>query len=209
MATNPLVEQVVDRDLPALIALALEKHHLPVSARFWMHSPTGQWQIVVISDLVDRMGTREAYRSVFGALDQETFSTKTFLASHILLVGEEETREVQEQIKNGVTRLPFLGPFEDVDVYLVPDAEKIQKQGFLRFLLEDDQSVRVTFGALGGGGALKPAHIPFNDVERFLAAFSCNDEAENEKLLNSLLQKRTASVLIQTTLRELYAAGLI
>jgi len=203
-----LVEQAIDRDLPALIALALEKHHLPVRARFWMHSSTGQWQVVVISNLVDRLGTREAYRSAFEALDQETFSTKTFLGSHILLLGEEETREPQELIRNGSTRLPSLGPFEDVDVYLVPDAEKIQKQGFLRFFPVGDQRVRVTFGALNGGGALKPVLIPFNDVEQFLAPFSYN-EAEKEKLLDSLRQDRSATVLIQATLKQLYVAGLV
>jgi hypothetical protein len=209
MATNPLVEQTIDRDLPVLIKLALNTRGVPVSMTFWVHSPsTGQWQVVVISDLVDQLGTREAYKRVFAVLDEETFSTKNFLASHILLLGERETREAQVAVKRGTTRLPSLGPFEDVDIYFVPEPEKIPKQGFLHFSPIGNGRFRVSFAPLDKDGAVKNKLLSLAEVDPLRAQFSLGG-GDKDTLLDLLGRNRSASVIAQTNLRRLYSAGLI
>lgn len=207
MATNPLVEQILDPDLPALIGLALEAHGIPVSARFWMYSPsTGQSQVVVMSPLVDQIGTREAYRNVFGALDHETFSTKTFLASHILLLGEKESRATLELIKSGTSRLASLGPFEDVDVYRVPAPGQIRKQGLLH--ITPLGGITVAFGALDRGGAMKTRLVSLDELESLLAALSVADNDRN-LAIEAARSHRPAFVSAQATLETLYREGLI
>lgn len=210
MATYPLVEPGIDRDLPALIALSLEKHRVPVTSRFWMRSESGGVsQVVVISEAVDRLGTREAYRSVFAVLDKETFSTKSFLGSHLLLLGEKETRGVRDLLAKGTSRLPALGPFEDVDVYPVPEAEKIRKQGFLHFTpANNNPSCQVSFSPLDRDGAAKPLQAAVKDLDAILSFFSYS-QADKEKALESLGHHRSASILAQTNLQKLYESGLI
>ena len=110
MATHRLVEPL-SFDLPALIALSLEKHAVAVTTRFWIHSAdTAQWKVVIISPLVDKIGTRETFSRVFDALENEAFATKQFLNSNILLLGEQESKEALDTIADGVSRLPNLGP---------------------------------------------------------------------------------------------------
>src|ERR1700722_10957546 len=117
MATHRLVEPL-NIDLPALIALSLEKNAVPVTARFWIQqADTGQSKVVIISPLVDKIGTRETFSRLFESLRKEEFATKQFFNSNILLLGAEESKEALKGIGNGITRLPNLGPYEDVDVY--------------------------------------------------------------------------------------------
>jgi hypothetical protein len=148
MATHRLVEPL-SIDLPALIALSLEKHAVPVTTRFWIHSAdTGQWKVVIVSPLVDKIGTRGTFSRIFDALKNEEFATKQFLNSNILLLGEQESKEALDAIGKGVSRLPKLGPYEDIEVYQVAEANEIDKQGFLHFQ-PSGESCFVSFGAWG------------------------------------------------------------
>jgi hypothetical protein len=203
MATNPLVEQSIDRDLPALIELALKKHNIPVSDRFWMYSSsTGQSQIVVISRLVDQIGTREAYRKVFEALDRETFSDKSYLASNILLLGDLESREILEHIRSGNFRLASLGPFEEVDVYTVPSAAHILKQGLLHI---------TPFGTVAFGyrsSPMKERRVSLTELEELLAVLSVPD-SERSLAIEAARNHRPAFAHAQATLETLYEEGLI
>lgn len=209
MATQPLVEQVIDRDLPALVALSFEKHGIPVLARFWLHAaPAGGWQIVVVSPRVDEAGTREAYRSAFAALENETFSTKAFLSFHLLLLGERETREALADISRGELKLAALGPFEDVDIYPVAKADEIRKQGFLHAQPAEDEQVLVSFAALDRDGPAKNVSVALDSLDTVLSGFTYS-ESDRDKLAESISRHRSASMLAQTTLKKLYDAGLI
>lgn len=213
MATYPLVDETIDRDLPALVALSLAKHNVPVLDRFWIHvASTGQWQIAVVSPIVDQVGRREAYRAAFEALDRETFATKSFLGSGILLLGDSEIRGDLQRIREGASRLSSLGPFEDVDVYPVPDADAISKQGFLHFTplgpMPAEQAVTVAFSALDRGGAVKTRNVPMAAVEPLLDGFVVA-ESDRRLVLESLQNHRGAHILAQTNLRKLYEMGLV
>jgi len=211
MATYPLVERV-NLDLPALVALSLEKHGIPVSHRFLIRSSEpGQWQVVIVSPAVDQAGTRNVYLQIFDALDGEAFSSRQFLISHLLVLGEAQSREALDRIQKGVSRLPSLGPYEEVDVYVVPDADKIEKQGFLYFRPAGNDVISVAFAPLGDGGGLgllKPLNISTNSLDSFLAGFSVY-ETDKQKVLDAQRQNRTESVLAQTDLKTLYQKGLV
>ncbi len=209
MATYPLVEQV-DRDLPALVGLSLEKNGIPVSVRFWIYSAaTGQRLVAVVTPAVDELGTRDAYQRAFDALDKESFSTRQFLNSHLLLLGKNQNRETLDLIQEGVSRLPSLGPYEDVDIYLVPEADQIIRQGFLHFVPSGKNQFLVGFAGLDrDGGAMKTRPISVDSLDAFLKAFSVY-EGDRQKILDSLKQNHTESILAQASLRKLYEAGLI
>ena len=204
MATYPLVERI-NLDLPALVALSLQKHGVPVSSRFLIRYDTSQWQVVIISPAVDNAGGRDVYLRAFEALDGEAFSTRQFLSSHLLLMGEAQTREALDRIGKGVSRLSSLGPYEEVDVYVVPDADKIEKQGFLYFRPAGNDVISVAFAPLGDGGGLgllKPLNISANALDTFLAGFSVY-ETDKQKVLDAQRQNRTESVLARTDLKTL------
>ena len=210
MATYPLVERI-NLDLPALVALSLQKHGVPVSSRFLIRYDTSQWQVVIISPAVDNAGGRDVYIRAFEALDGEAFSTRQFLSSHLLLMGEAQTREALDRIGKGVSRLSSLGPYEEVDVYVVPDADKIEKQGFLYFRPAGNDVISVAFAPLGDGGGLgllKPLNISANALDTFLAGFSVY-ETDKQKVLDAQRQNRTESVLARTDLKTLYTKGLV
>jgi hypothetical protein len=211
MVTYPLVERI-NLDLPALVALSLEKHGIPVSHRFLIRSlEPGQWQVVVISPAVDDAGVRDVYSRAFEALKDEAFSTRQFLSTHLLLLGEAQAREALDRIQKGVSHLSSLGPYEEVDVYPVPDAGKIEKQGFLYFRPAGNDVISVAFAPLGDGGGLgllKPMNISADDLDSFLAGFSVY-ETDKQKVLDAQRQNRTESILAQTDLKTLYQKGLV
>jgi hypothetical protein len=211
MVTYPLVERI-NLDLPALVALSLEKHGIPVSHRFLIRSlEPGQWQVVVISPAVDDAGVRDVYSRAFEALKDEAFSTRQFLSTHLLLLGEAQAREALDRIQKGVSHLSSLGPYEEVDVYPVPDAGKIEKQGFLYFRPAGNDVISVAFAPLGDGGGLgllKPMNISADDLDSFLAGFSVY-ETDKQKVLDAQRQNRTESILAQTDLKTLYEKGLV
>jgi hypothetical protein len=207
MATHRLVEPL-SIDLPALIALSLEKHAIPVTARFWIQqTDTGRWKVVIISPLVDKVGTRETFSRLFDALGNEAFATKQFLNSSILLLGEQESKEALDAIGKGVSRLPNLGPYEDVEVYCVPEASNFEKQGFLH-VQPSGESFLVSFGAMDGGGFMKRKSMSRNELKDLLDRAS-SSETEKVQVLDDLKQGRSTSMLIKTNLKTLYDFGLV
>jgi hypothetical protein len=207
MATHRLVEPL-NIDLPALIALSLEKHAVPVTTRFWIHSAdTGQWKVVIISPLVDRIGTRETFSRVFDALENEEFATQQFLNSNILLLGEQESEEALEAIAKGNSRLPNLGPYEDAEVYRVDEAGEINKQGFLH-LQPSGEIVIVSFGAMDGGGFIKRRSMSETELMALLNVASTS-ETEKNQALDDLKQGRSTSMLAKISLKNLYNFGLV
>jgi hypothetical protein len=207
MATHRLVEPLTI-DLPALIALSLEKHAIPVTARFWIHSvDTDQWKVVIVSPLVDKIGTRETFSRIFDALEGEEFATTQFLNSNILLLGEKESREALDAIAKGVSRLSNLGPYEDVEVHRVAEAEKIGKQGFLHLQPSGQGSV-VSFGAVDGGGFIKRRSMSPTELENLLDLVPASP-AEKSQVVNDLKQDRSTSILTRINLKVLYELGLV
>jgi hypothetical protein len=207
MATYPLVERI-NLDLPALVALSLQKHDIPVSSRFLIRYDTSQWQVVIISPAVDEAGVRDVFGQVFEALNGESFSSRQFLSSHLLVLGETQAREAIDRIRKGVTRLSSLGPYEEVDVYLVPDADKIEKRGFLHFIPSGNDGFLVGFAGLDRDGAMKTLPVSVRDLDSFLAGFSVY-EGDKQRVLESLKQDHSESIFAQVSLRRLYDAGLI
>jgi hypothetical protein len=207
MATHRLVEPLTI-DLPALIALSLEKHAIPVTARFWIHSvDTDQWKVVIVSPLVDKIGTRETFSRIFDALEGEEFATTQFLNSNILLLGEKESREALDAIAKGVSRLSNLGPYEDVEVHRVAEADKIGKQGFLHLQPSGQGSV-VSFGAVDGGGFIKRRSMSPTELENLLDLVPASP-AEKSQVVNDLKQDRSTSILTRINLKVLYELGLV
>jgi hypothetical protein len=207
MATHRLVEPL-SIDLPALIALSLEKDGVAVTTRFWIHSAdTAQWKVVIISPLVDKIGTRETFSRIFDALKNEAFATKQFLNSNILLLGEQESKETLDTIAKGVSRLPNLGPYEDVEVYPVDEASDIGKQGFLHLEPSGESSV-VSFGAMDGGGSIKRQSKSKSELEALLNRVSAS-ETEKSQALDDLKQGRSTSMLVKINLKALYDFGLV
>lgn len=211
MATYPLVERI-NLDLPALVALSLQKHGVPVSTRFLIRYDSSQWQVVIISPAVDEAGVRDVFGQIFDALNGESFSSRQFLSSHLLVLGETQAREAIDRIRKGVTRLPSLGPYEEVDVYLVPDADKIEKQGLLYFRPAGVDVMFVSFAPLGDSlsfGLVKPPpKIGLGDLDDFLTGFSVYD-TDKQKVLESINHNRAESIFAQTDLRNLYQKGLV
>jgi hypothetical protein len=207
MATHRLVEPL-NIDLPALIALSLEKHAVLVTTRFWIHSAdTGQWKVVIISPLVDKIGTRETFSRVFDALKNEEFATKQFLNSNILLLGEQESKEALDAIAKGFSRLPNLGPYEDVEVYRVDEASDIDKQGFLHFQ-PSGEGIVVSFGAMEGGGSIKRQSMSKSELKALLNRVSAS-ETEKSQIDDDLKQGRSTSILAKISLKTLYDFGLV
>ena len=207
MATHRLVEPL-SIDLPALIALSLEKHSVPVTARFWVQqADTGQSKVVIISPLVDKIGTRETFSRIFEALKKEEFATKQFLNANILLLGEEESQEALKAIGNGVSGLPNLGPYEDVEVYRVAEASDIDKQGFLHVQPSGESSF-VSFGAMDGGGFIKRQSVSKSELKALLDRASTS-ETERTQILDDLKQGRSTSMLAKINLKSLYDFGLV
>jgi hypothetical protein len=207
MATHRLVEPL-SIDLPALIALSLEKHAVPVTTRFWIHSAdTGQWKVVIVSPLVDKIGTRGTFSRIFDALKNEEFATKQFLNSNILLLGEQESKEALDAIGKGVSRLPKLGPYEDIEVYQVAEANEIDKQGFLH-LQPSGESCFVSFGAMDGGGFVKRQSMSQSEVETLLNRAPAS-QTERSQVLDDLKQGRSTSLLTKINLKTLYDLGLV
>jgi hypothetical protein len=207
MATHRLVEPL-NIDLPALIALSLEKHAVPVTTRFWIHSAdTGQWKVVIISPLVDKIGTRETFSRVFDALKNEEFATQQFLNSNILLLGEHESEEALEAIAKGISRLPNLGPYEDAEVYRVDEVSDINKQGFLH-LQPSGELFFVSFGAMDGGGFMKRRSMSRTELKALLKVASAS-ETEKSQTLDDLKQGRSTSMLAKIGLKTLYEFGLV
>ncbi len=207
MATHRLVEPL-SNDLPALIALSLEKHAVSVTARFWIHSAdTAQWKVVIISPLVDEIGTRETFSRIFDALKNEAFATKQFLNSNILLLGEREAEEALDAIAKGASRLPNLGPYEDVEVYTVDEASEIDKPGFLH-LEPSGENIVVSFGPMDGGGFLKRQRMSKSELDALLHRVSAS-ETEKNQALEDLKQIRSTSMLAKINLKTLYDFGLV
>jgi hypothetical protein len=207
MATHRLVEPL-SIDLPALIALSLEKHAVAVTTRFWIHSAdTAQWKVVIISPLVDKIGTRETFSRIFDALKDEAFATKQFLNSNILLLGEQESKEALDTIAKGVSRLPNLGPYEDVEVYRVDAAKDIDKQGFLHLQPSGD-SIVVSFGAMDGGGFIRRQSMSKSELKGLLNRVLAS-ETEKRQTLDDLKQGRSTSMLAKINLKALYDFGLV
>jgi hypothetical protein len=208
MATYPLVERI-NLDLPALVALSLQKHGIPVSDRFLIRSnETSQWQVVIISPAVDDSEVRDVYLRAFEALDLEAFSTRQFLSSHLLLPGETQAREALDRIRKGVSRLSSLGPYEQVDVFVVPDADKIEKRGFLHFVPSGNDGFLVGFAGLDRDGAMKTRPVSVRDLDMFLAGFSVY-EGDKQKVLDSLSQNHSESIFAEVSLQTLYQKGLV
>jgi hypothetical protein len=206
MATHRLVEPLID--LPALIALSLEKHAVPVTARFWIQQPdTGQSNVVIISPLVDQIGTRETFSRIFEALTQEEFAARQFLNSNILLLGEQESKEALKAIGNGVSRLSNLGPYEDVEVYRVAEASDIDKRGFLH-AQPSGESFFVSFGAMDGGGFIKRQSVSKSELQALLDRVSTS-ETERMQILDDIKQGRSTSLLTKISLKNLYDFGLV
>jgi len=206
MATNRLVEPL-SIDLPALISLSLERHAVPVTTRFWVHSvDTDQWKVVIVSPLVDKIGTRETFSRIFDALKGEQFATTQFLNSNILLLGEKESTDAREAIAAGVSRLSNLGPYEDVEVHQVAAAKEIVKQGFLHFQSSGQSSV-VSFGAVDSGGFIGRRTMSSSELEKLLTLVPAS-EAEKSQVLNDLNQGRSTSMLTSINLKALYELGL-
>jgi hypothetical protein len=207
MATHRLVEPS-SIDLPALIALSLEKHAVPVTTRFWIHSAdTGRWKVVIVSPLVDEIGTRETFSRVFDALKNEDFATKQFLNSNILLLGEQESKETLDAIAKGVSRLPNLGPYEDIEVYKVAGANDIDKQGFLH-LQPSGQNCFASFGATDGGGFMKRQSMSMSQLEALLDRLPAS-QTERSQVLDDLKQGRSTQMLTKINLKTLYDLGLV
>jgi hypothetical protein len=207
MATHRLVEPL-SIDLPALIALSLEKHAVPVTTRFWIHSAdSGQWKVVIVSPLVDMVGTRETFSRMFDALKNEDFATKQFLNSNILLLGGQESKEALDAMAKGVSRLPNLGPYEDVEVYQVAEATDIDKQGFLH-LQPSGESSLVSFGPIDGGGFMKRRSMSKSELEVFLSRLPAS-ETERSQVLDDLKQGRSTSLLTKIDLKTLYDLRLV
>jgi hypothetical protein len=206
MATYPLVERI-NLDLPALVALSLQKHGVPVSDRFLIRYDVSQWQVVIISPAVDEAG-RDVYLHAFEALDREAFSTRQFLSSHLLLLGEKQSREPLDRLRKGVTRLSSLGPYEEVDVYVVPEADKIEKRGFLHFVPSGNDGFLVGFAGLDRDGEMKTLPVSVRDLDTFLAGFSVY-EGDKQKVIDSLRQNHSESIFAGVSLRTLYEKGLV
>lgn len=207
MATHRVVE-LINADLPALMALSLESHGVPVAARFWVRSlESGAWNVVLVSPLVDRIGTRETYARVFDALEKESFATRQFVNSSILLLGTRESAEALESVAKGASSLPNLGPYDEVEVYPVADPAAIKKQGFLHFLPAGGGFV-VSFAAIAGGGPVKTLSVPEEGLSGFLQRIAASDSQKAE-ILDSLEHKRSTSILTAIDLKTLYELGLI
>jgi hypothetical protein len=207
MATYRLVEPL-SIDLPALIALSLEKHGVPVTSRFWIQqADTGRRKVVIISPLVDKIGTRETFSRLFEALGNEEFAPKQFLNSNILLLGEEESKGSLDAIGKGVSRLPNLGPYEDVEVFRVAEASDIDKQGFLHVQPSGENFV-VIFGAMDGGGFIKHQPMSESTLQALLNQVSAS-ESEKIQILDDLKRGRSPSMLTNIKLNTLYEFGLV
>lgn len=162
---------------------------------------------MIVSPLVDMIGTRETFSRIFDALKNEAFATKQFLNSNILLLGEQESKQTLDTIAKGVSRLPNLGPYEDVEVYRVDEASDIDKQGFLH-LQPTGESIVVSFGAMDGGGFIKRQSMSKSDLKSLLNRVSAS-ETEKQQTLDDLKQGRSTSMLVKINLKTLYDFGLV
>jgi hypothetical protein len=148
------------------------------------------------------------YLHAFEALDREAFSTRQFLSSHLLLLGEKQSREPLDRLRKGVTRLSSLGPYEEVDVYVVPEADKIEKRGFLHFVPSGNDGFLVGFAGLDRDGEMKTLPVSVRDLDTFLAGFSVY-EGDKQKVIDSLRQNHSESIFAGVSLRTLYEKGLV
>lgn len=206
MAAHPLVEQSY-RELPSLISLSLKRHGIPVRLCFWLHSiQPGQWRIVVMSPLADSDGTRSTFEKAAAALKGESFMTGLRL-SDLVLTGEQDAPEIESAIRHGTFRLDSFGTYEDVEIYPVPNASEINKQGFLHFLPEGE-NVIVSFTPFDRSGAAKKRTLPRDAIIDFLRNINANSNQEHE-VTEALSRGRSTSILIQINLQKLYDEDLI
>lgn len=206
MAAHPLVEQSY-RELPSLISLSLRQHNIPVRLCFWLHSiQTGQWRIVIQSPLVDQDGARTTFEKVAATLQRETFMSGLRL-SDLVLIGEHGAAEVESAIRRGTFRLDNFGTYEDVEIYPVPDASKIRKQGFLH-IAPADGDVIASFAPFDRSGSMKPRKIRSDEVSNFLRRIGANGSQEHE-VNEALRNRRSDSILIQIDMQTIYDEGLI
>jgi len=204
----------VQTDLVALIGYALKRHGVQVAAQFWLQSlASSQKRVVIVTPLVDLCGVREAYSRILTDLGTEAFVTQKLLQSDLLVIlGEREAKPALEASRSGMVNLARLGPYEDVEVYFIPDASEIPKSGFLHLTpvdSRDSKSYVVTFGAFGHGGAMKPRTLPKSDLEVFLSSIPAN-ESQRTEVVETLRNNRSVSIILNgIKLATLYDLGLV
>jgi hypothetical protein len=209
MATHALVEPL-NNSLAALIGLSLKSHGLPVAAEFWLHSgETGQIKLAIVTPLVDKQGVREAYSQFFDALKDETFSTQLKLRTILFAVGEKEATPALEALNTGRLRLPQLGPYEDVDIFPVPDASEVRITGFLHLSPIKEQNLwRLSFAPTQTDGPAKHLARNRNDVES-LAKHIPKTPSQERELAETMDHNQTTSILVSVDLKTLYDLHLV
>jgi hypothetical protein len=208
MATHTLVRET-PTDVVALIGLALRKHGIPVAAQFWLQSEvSNQEKVVIVTPYVDAHGASETYSRIFAELDSESFLTRSFLRSDLVLFGEREAAPALEAVRSGTLSLSRLGPYEDVKLTPIPDASEIVKGGFLHFSPVDTGSYIASFGAFGHGGWMKPRAIDKSELNDFLSNVRAN-ESQKAEVTENLQNHRSASIVLNISLATLYDLGLI
>lgn len=208
MATHTLVKEV-PTDVVALIGLALRKHGIPVTAQFWLQSEaSNQEKVVIVTLYVDTHGASETYSRIFAELDSETFVSRSFLRSDLVLFGEREAEPALEAVRSGMLSLSRLGPYEDIKLTPIPDASEIVKSGFLHFTPANTDSYIVSFGSFGHDGAMKTRLIDRSELNDFLSKVRAN-ESQRVEVIENLQNHRSASIVLNIDLATLYDLGLI
>ncbi len=206
MATYPLVG--VQNDLGPLIKLSLEYHHILVTAVFDVFDVFDETQngrfVAVATPLVEQLGPQKAYVKIFTALEDETFSTKTFLRLHTLVLSSDEFQAIRRGLKGGVTEvsLPKLAHLNDVIVHPIEDPKNVVKSGILHVTPSSDGTFLLTFGSLGASGVMKPRTISnFDRLKEVLQSFRID--------INGLNKSCSFSVVGTSSLENLYRQGLV
>lgn len=210
MATHTLVEPL-NNSLAALIGISLKRHGLPVSAEFWLHSiETGQTKLAIVTPLVDKQGVREAYSQFFEVLKDETFTTQLKLRTTLFAVSEQEATSALEALKSGLPRLSRLGPYEDIEIFPVPDASEIQVTGLLHLspVKEPNHPWRVSFAPTQSDGSVKYRIINGSDIKSFLKEIPSTPSQKRE-LLEAVDNSQATSILVSIDLKTIYDLHLI
>jgi hypothetical protein len=215
MATYSLVEQK-NVEAAALVGLALNAHEVPVPEQFWfIPEGTHQLYLAVVTPLADKIGIGESFRLIYDALDKETFVTRGFLRSQLIILGEQQSKLLLDRIHAGATSVSRVGQYENAEVFPVPPASEIQKNGFLhlRPLAHSTNSeffAEASFAPFGPGGFIPTRKIK-NQEELEVLFQGLNVRAEDRKqTITELEQGRTSStLLVNISLDVLYRLGLV
>jgi hypothetical protein len=208
MATYPLVG--LQNDLGPLVKLSLLHHNVPVTAIFdVLEEGTNERFLAVATPLVEQQGLRAAYMKIFTALERETFSTNTFLRLHTLVLSSDELQAIRHKLKGGVAEasLPKLAHLNEVVVHPTEDPKNISRSGMLHISPCSNGAFLLSFGPLGShGGAMKSRTVSnFDQLKEILRSFKVGSSSE----LHDLKESLTVSILVTSSLENLYKQGLI